>query len=194
MRPAAATPLPPAGAARAIALAACGCAVVAASLAVAPGASGWFAAALGLLALAVADVDARSFIIPDALNLALATLGLAAAATAPEAGSAIVSALARGGALFLVFYGVRAAYFRWRGREGLGLGDVKLAGVAGLWLDWSFAPFAVELAALAALLSCAILHFSGRRPFEGGARLPFGAFFAPAIWAVFLAQAAIGGP
>ena len=27
-------------------------------------------------------------------------------------------------------------YRRWRGRDGLGLGDIKLAGVAGAWLGF----------------------------------------------------------
>ena len=40
-------------------------------------------------------------------------------------------------------------YARFRGRQGLGLGDVKLAFVAGAWLDWSMIPIAIQLAAFA---------------------------------------------
>ncbi len=47
-------------------------------------------------------------------------------------------------------------YRRLRGREGIGLGDVKLAGVAGAWLDWQSIPIAVEIAALAALAVCLV--------------------------------------
>ena len=34
------------------------------------------------------------------------------------------------------FFALRYGYARLRGRQGLGLGDVKLAFVAGAWLDW----------------------------------------------------------
>jgi leader peptidase (prepilin peptidase) / N-methyltransferase len=79
-------------------------------------------------------------------------------------------------------------YSRIRGREGIGLGDVKLAGVAGVWLDWSIAPVAIEIAALAALAAYTTrLLYKGRsvRPTN---RLPFGLFFAPAIWICWLLQ------
>jgi len=65
--------------------------------------------------------------------------------------SAVALAAARSAALALTFLAVRSGYARLRGRQGLGLGDVKLAGVAGTWLDWSMMPIAVELAAVAAL-------------------------------------------
>ena len=44
-----------------------------------------------------------------------------------------------------------AGYRRWRGRDGLGLGDVKLAAVAGSWLGLATVFAVVELAALSAL-------------------------------------------
>uniref|UniRef100_UPI003784D5C5 prepilin peptidase n=1 Tax=Methylocella sp. TaxID=1978226 RepID=UPI003784D5C5 len=145
-------------------------------------------------ALAAAVTDARAFIIPDELNLAMAALGFAAAAVdAPYApGAAMAEAAARGAALGLAFLGLRALYRLWRGREGLGLGDVKLAAVAGVWLGWTIVPLAVELAALAALLACAALHVSGRR-LDRLTRLPFGLFFAPAIWLGWLAQSGAFG-
>ena len=53
--------------------------------------------------------------------------------------------------LALLFLGLRAVYRRLRGRDGIGLGDVKLAGVAGAWLGWVTIPIAIEIAALAAI-------------------------------------------
>ena len=50
---------------------------------------------------------------------------------------AVGIALLRGAVLALLFLGLRALYRRLRGRDGIGLGDVKLAGVAGAWLDWT---------------------------------------------------------
>src|SRR6266568_4852405 len=87
---------------------------------------------------AIAIVDARWFIIPDQLSAAGFALGLInAAVIAPqEMWQAAGIAFARGAVLALLFYGLRALYRRLRGRQGIGLGDVKLAAVAGAWLDW----------------------------------------------------------
>ena len=81
---------------------------------------------------------------------------------------------------------IELIYRRLRGRAGLGLGDVKLAGVAGAWLSASLLPAAIELAALAALLAYAARQIRKRRQFRSGSRLPFAAFLAPSIWIVWL--------
>ena len=75
-----------------------------------------------------------------------------------------------------------------RGVEGLGLGDVKLAAVAGVWLDWADLPAAVELAAVAALATVLYRRWRGE-DLGMQARLPFGAFLAPAIWLCWLVAA-----
>ena len=74
----------------------------------------------------------------------------------------------------------------------MGFGDVKLAAVAGVWLDWASLPIAVEIAALSALAAglCARVRGDG---FDPKARLPFGTFFAPAIWICWLLTAWRGG-
>jgi leader peptidase (prepilin peptidase)/N-methyltransferase len=81
---------------------------------------------------------------------------------------------------------IELVYRRLRGHAGLGLGDVKLAGVAGAWLSASSLPAAIELAALAALLAYAARQLRKRRRFRSGSRLPFAAFLAPSIWMVWL--------
>src|SRR5205085_8673125 len=103
-----------------------------------PGVRGYLGAGLALIAAAIAVVDARRFIIPDELSAAALVLALAHAwASAPYAGlEAVGLAVLRGVVLALLFLTLRAVYARLRGRDGLGLGDVKLAGVAGAWLDW----------------------------------------------------------
>jgi leader peptidase (prepilin peptidase)/N-methyltransferase len=47
-------------------------------------------------------------------------------------------------------------------------------------------PVAVEIAALAALVTYGALQAFGRRPLYATSRLPFGLFFAPAIWLSWL--------
>ncbi len=70
-----------------------------------------------------------------------------------------------------------------RGFEGLGLGDVKLAGVAGIWIGPQLlAPLAL-VAAPAALVAVA-----GYAALLGGTKIhlkmqtAFGSFIAPAIF------------
>lgn len=144
-------------------------AMASASVAVARGAPGWFGAGLALLMLAIAIVDARRLIIPNGLNLAAFLLALAAAALGsspefwPGAALAVGLAMIRAVVLALAFLLLRALYWRLRGREGIGLGDVKLAAVAGAWLDWPLMPVAVELAALAALAVYALGRWAGQR-------------------------------
>lgn len=168
-------------------------AAVAASIVAAPGARGFLGAALALLMLAIAMVDASRFVIPNPLNAAGLALALvhAALAQADAPWEAIAMALLRGAVLALMFYALREMYLRVRGREGLGLGDVKLAGVAGAWLDWPAMPIAVEIAALAALAVYGWRHFVLGRPMRATSRIPFGLFFAPAIWLAWLIEATL---
>ena len=168
---------------------------IVASVSASPTLAGILGAGLALLMLTIAAVDARRFIIPNELTAAALLLGLVNAATRdPEvAAQAAPAALLRGAALAFAFLGLRWLYLRLRGREGLGLGDVKLAGVAGAWLDWSTLPIAVEIAALAALAFYGWRHFVGGRPVRGTSRIPFGLFFAPAIWIGWLQETRMWG-
>jgi leader peptidase (prepilin peptidase)/N-methyltransferase len=159
-------------------------AAVVVSVALVPDWGGVCGAGLAVLMLAIAAIDARRFIIPDELTAAALALGLVYAAVGesdtwvqPIAWSAL-----RGATSALAFLGVRIIYRQLRGREGIGLGDVKLAGVAGAWLDWSFIPIAIEIAAVAALGTYLVRHLFFRRAVRPTMRLPFGLFLAPAIW------------
>lgn len=158
------------------------------SIVSAPGIVGFLGACLALLTLTIAVIDGRSFIIPDALNAVGFCLGLVHSLVQQPDGMLLAVALAvlRSAALALLFLTIRYVYARVRGRQGLGLGDIKLAGVAGAWLDWSFMPIAIEIAAFAALAIYAVRHFLLGRPISATSRLPFGLFFAPAIWICWL--------
>src|SRR5262249_21151438 len=139
---------------------------------------------LALVMLAIAVIDWRSFIIPDWLNAIGAGLALVhAAAQAPEAMlRAVATATLRGLLLALIFLGLRYFYARFRGRQGLGLGDVKLVFVAGAWLDWVMIPLAIQFAAFAALSVYLLRQIISRQSISPTSRMPFGLFFAPAIW------------
>jgi leader peptidase (prepilin peptidase)/N-methyltransferase len=173
------------------AFAALACSIASASLVAAPGTSGLFGGTLGVLMLAIAVADARAFIIPDKLTVAAILLALTNAAhegvgSIPE--NIAVSAL-RGLVMALAFFALREIYVWLRHRHGIGLGDVKLAAVAGAWLDWTLIPVAIEIAALAALTFYLASQLVLRRPLCATAKLPFGLFFAPAIWFCWLLNA-----
>lgn len=168
----------------------------AASLVFAPGVEGIMGAALALLMVSIASIDARSYIIPDeatAAGFALALLH-AALRNGDAMTTALASAALRGAILAAAFWGLRIAYRRLRGRDGIGLGDVKLAGVAGAWLGWTTIPIAVEMAALSGLAVYAIRQGVLGRPVRATGRLPFGAFFAPAIWLGWLLEMVMSSP
>jgi leader peptidase (prepilin peptidase)/N-methyltransferase len=133
--------------------------------------------------IAIAFVDARRFIIPNELTAAALALGFLHAAI--QDFDSIVEALAnaalRGAILAFAFLMLRILYRRLRGRDGIGLGDIKLAGVAGVWVDWWLLPAVIEVAALAALAVYAVRYLLGRGSVRL-MRLPFGLFLAPAIW------------
>ena len=176
-----------------VAVASVGAGAVVASLVMVPGPRGFAGAGLAGLTFAIAAVDIRRFIIPDELTAAAVALGLVHAALdaiEPLAQAVAWSAL-RGAVLALAFLILRLLYRRLRGREGIGLGDVKLMGAAGVWLDWSIIPIAVEIAAVAALGTYLIRHLWFRRAVRATTMLPFGLFLAPAIWIGWLFEAAL---
>jgi leader peptidase (prepilin peptidase) / N-methyltransferase len=163
------------------------------TLYVAPSALGICGALLALLMTAIAYRDFEDFIIPDEFSAAAFALALAAAWLGAEQNtiSAVLDCLLRAGTLVLAFLALRFGYYRLRGRHGLGLGDVKLAGVAGAWLDWMTIPIALEIAVLAALTAALAHQLVTRRRLQATTRLPFGLFFAPAIWVGWIIQTAL---
>ena len=170
---------------------AAGVAGVAVSLVAAPNLEGIAGAGLALLMITIAAIDARRFVIPDQLNIVALALALinAAIQNSEIAIMAIALAVTRAAVLSIIFLGLQVSYRKLRKRDGLGLGDVKLAGVAGAWLSWQSIPVAVEIAALAAIAAYTMRSYVAGRALQMTHRLPFGLFFAPAIWLGWLLQA-----
>jgi leader peptidase (prepilin peptidase)/N-methyltransferase len=168
-----------------------GVSTVVASLLLVPNVHGVFGAGLAILMIAIAIIDARRFIIPDELTAAALALGFVDAVIQESdmVAQVLFTAALRGAVVALAFFGLRTLYERFRGREGIGLGDVKLAGVAGVWLDWWTIPIAIEIAALAALAAYGTRILSRGGSVRSMAKLPFGLFLAPAIWLAWLLSA-----
>lgn len=142
-------------------------------------------AILAFAMILITWTDLREFRIPDAVSFPAIAVGAVANTLvfhgadwhAGLAESAIGAGLGGG-----AFYLLRAAYYLFRGVEGLGLGDVKLAAVAGAWLGYEPLAMLVLVAAVAALAAVLIQNlYSTATHFDRGVAIPFGGFLAPAI-------------
>jgi leader peptidase (prepilin peptidase)/N-methyltransferase len=163
---------------------------VLASLVAAPGVEGLYGAFLAALMLATAANDARHYRIPNELTGAAFALALLrAGAFVPDiAAEALLWPLIRATATGLPLLLLMVLYRRWRGRDGLGLGDVKLAAVCGAWLELATVVAVIELAALFAIGAYLANAALQRKPLRATAYLPFGLFLAPAIWIGWLGE------
>jgi leader peptidase (prepilin peptidase)/N-methyltransferase len=169
-------------------------AAVGVSLLASPGTDGLFGAFLSLLMIAIAIVDCRRYIIPNELTAAAAALALLRAGTvgADADWFGVVWAALRAAAIVAPLLALMIFYQRWRGRDGLGLGDIKLAAVAGAWLGWATIFAVIELAALSALGAYLVNGYLRNRPLKATEFLAFGTFLAPAIWLGWLIEALLG--
>jgi leader peptidase (prepilin peptidase) / N-methyltransferase len=123
--------------------------------------------------LAIACIDWQHMIIPDELSLGVLLVGLVLAPTVLPLG--LLQALLGVGAGAGFIWLVAAAYKATRGVEGMGFGDVKLAGMIGAFLGPFHVLFTIFLAALLGSLYGAVLLS------RGGTRksmLAFGTFLA----------------
>jgi leader peptidase (prepilin peptidase) / N-methyltransferase len=169
-------------------------AMVIASLLAAPGPDGLLGAFLSALMLSIALTDAHRYIIPNQLTGAAVALALvrAGAVGADASWQSLAWTALSGAATAVPFLALMIGYRRWRGRDGIGLGDVKLAAVAGVWLNFVTIFAVIELAALSALGAYFVSGYLRDRPPRATARLPFGLFLAPAIWIGWLVEAMLG--
>lgn len=147
-------------------------------------------AVLGAAMAAIALEDSLRLRVPDPWVYGALVTGIVwSAAVRLRSGDGLVAA--GGGVLIAVavcggaFLAVREAFYRLRGFDGLGFGDVKLAAAGGAWLGWEGFAFAVLVAAAGALAFVATRVARGRG-WNADQRLAFGAFLAPAVWATWL--------
>ncbi len=158
--------------------------LAAASLAVMPPLAALATGVLALLMALITLTDLRHFIIPDVLSFPAVPLGVLANILVFHGGDwmaglteSLLGAVIAGGS----FYLLRAMWFRLRGFDGLGLGDVKLAAVAGAWLGPHLLAPACLAAALAGLGGVLVAALRPGRKLAMTDEIPFGSFIAPVI-------------
>jgi leader peptidase (prepilin peptidase)/N-methyltransferase len=130
----------------------------------------------------IALFDARYFVIPDGPLLFLV---LAGAATALGATDEAAARFAAGMTGFVALQLIGLLYETLRSTPGVGGGDARLFGVAGLWLGFAGLPACLVYAVLSALASAVVAARQGalesaRQP------IPFGPHLALGLWLVWV--------
>lgn len=136
------------------------------------------AACLALTLAWVCVTDLRAYRIPDLASLGLVAAGLGLSATSPWVTP--VEALCGAALGFGAFALLGEAYFRFRGEDGLGLGDAKLMAAAGAWLGWQTLPHVILISSTSAL---AFAWLTGQR------KIAFGVWISLAFFGLWLTQA-----
>jgi len=118
-------------------------------------------------------IDLRHRILPNVITLPGIAVGFAFSLVAPPGWlDSLIGLLAGGGALYLLAEG----YYRIRGEEGMGMGDVKMLGMIGAFLGWKLMILTLVLSSLAgALVGGLIIAW---RKGDVKYALPFGTFLA----------------
>ena len=136
--------------------------------------------------------DLRSFTIADGAVIALAALALAARLAAGDPALLVGLDVLLSGGVLLAF---REIYYRRRGVDGLGLGDVKLAAAGGLLVGAVAFAWALLGASLLGIAALGLQHLATRGRTQPATqklatqKLAFGALLAPAIYAAWLVEA-----
>ena len=138
-----------------------------------------------ILAL-IAVIDFLSFRIPNILNLLLAITGGVWQFISIGSQLQLVYQVLFAICLLLVFYSVQKLHSRMTGKLGLGMGDVKMVGAAGLWISPFNFPVFVFIASLGGLVFGLL-----KKGAENTTLIPFGPFlglslFVVWIWEVYL--------
>lgn len=144
---------------------------------------GW--SLLLLLALLVVTwFDLDHFRIPNWISWPLLFVGIGLAATGPlDIRNSMLGALLGYGLIWTLGWYWR----RFRGQDGIGLGDAKLLGAAGAWLGALALP-SVLLAASTTALATVLINAAAHRERPAAAQvIPFGPFIALGFWTVWMA-------
>ena len=128
-----------------------------------------FAAAMVVLFV----IDLQHRILPNVITLPGVVVGFAASLFLPPGWLDAIIGIAVGGGSLLA---LGEAYYRIRGEEGLGMGDVKMLAMIGAFLGWKLMLVTLVLASLAGSIVGVALIVAKQRDMRY--TLPFGTFLA----------------
>jgi len=149
-----------------------------------------FCALLAATTLIIAVVDLHRFEIPDPANIAVFLLGLGWSQAWGFDLDALIQAVLRSLVTAGLLLAVRAGYRAVRKIDGLGLGDVKLAGAGAAWLSYPHIALVCLIAVVAAIAVIVARYAVAGERMSAHAAVPFGTFLAPAVWIVWFVQSA----
>jgi leader peptidase (prepilin peptidase)/N-methyltransferase len=139
---------------------------------------GWTPLLAARLALACAMVvlfaiDLRHHLLPNVITLPGIVVGFLLSLVLPPGWKDSLMGLVAGGA---ILFAIAEGYYRLRGIEGLGMGDVKMLAMIGAFLGWQLMLVTLVLASFAGSFIGVAVIASGRGGMK--AALPFGTFLA----------------
>lgn len=144
----------------------------------------WFIFYCGLIILAV--VDYKTKLLPDVLTLPLLWLGIVIQLF-PETRTVGLDVSVLGAvAGYLPLWVVAQVYRAVRGRDGLGMGDLKLLAAMGAWSGPLLLPYVLLLAVLLALLVFLIERVIHRHASSFHEERPFGPAIVTAYFLVLI--------
>jgi leader peptidase (prepilin peptidase)/N-methyltransferase len=130
-------------------------------------------------------IDLRHHLLPNVITVPGVVVGFLLSLFLPPGWKAsIIGLVAGGGVLFAIAEG----YYRLRGIEGLGMGDVKMLAMIGAFLGWKLMLVTLILASFAGSIIGVGIIALGRGGMK--AALPFGTFLAVGA----LTAAVVGDP
>src|SRR4029077_16287500 len=128
---------------------------------------------LGCILIVLFAIDLENHLLPNVITLPGIAAGLACSVvTEPGWLDALIGIVVGGGLL----WAVAEIYYRVRGEEGLGMGDVKMLAMIGAFVGWKLTLVTLMMASFAGSI-VGLLLIASRR---GGLKyaLPFGTFLA----------------
>jgi leader peptidase (prepilin peptidase)/N-methyltransferase len=118
-------------------------------------------------------IDLHHRILPNVITLPGIVLGFVFSLVMPPGWrSSLIGLLAGGGVLFAI----AEIYYRLRGHEGLGMGDVKMLAMIGAFLGWPLMMVTLVLASISGSIIGLVVIAARRGDMK--AALPFGTFLA----------------
>jgi leader peptidase (prepilin peptidase) / N-methyltransferase len=127
-------------------------------------------------------IDLQHRILPNVITVPGTVLGVILSLFLPPGIVAAILGVLIGGGLL---YGIGEAYYRLRGVEGMGMGDVKMLAMIGAFLGWQLVLVTIVVASFGGAVLGALMLATRRGTMQ--AALPFGTFLA--VGAAFAAVA-----
>lgn len=129
--------------------------------------------------------DLKAFIIPDYGSLGGSIIGLVYAVLEIPGLPNLRLALLGGLCGFALIFSINSLFHLWRGRDGIGFGEVKLMVMLGVWFGpVSLLPILIVASIAGVVFGCAMPLARAKRHGLGMVKVPFGCFLAMAgmVW------------